>query len=48
LISVLILVERLLSCAAERIALVRESPWIRCAAHSARISVQGMPQTFSV
>jgi hypothetical protein len=33
---------------AERMALARESPWILWAAHSARISVQGIPQTFSV
>ncbi len=37
-----------LSDVAVRIAFASESPWMRCAAHSARISVHGMPQTFSV
>ena len=46
--SVLISVDRLLSEAAERMARASDSPLIRCAAHSARISVHFMPQTFSV
>jgi hypothetical protein len=40
--------ERRFSEVAERIALHSDRFWIRCAAHSAEISVQGMPQTFSV
>jgi hypothetical protein len=31
-----------------KIALLKESPLIRCAAQSALISLQGMPHTFSV
>ena len=41
-------VDRLLSDVALRMARASDSPWMRCAAHSARISVHGMPQTFSV
>ena len=48
LIRVLISSERLVHRAAESIALSSERFWIRCAAHSARISVHGMPHTFSV
>ena len=33
---------------ADNNARISESPWMRCAAHSARISVHGMPHTFSV
>ena len=39
---------RRLTEAAFRMALPSERFWMRCAAHSARISVQGMPHTFSV
>jgi hypothetical protein len=34
--------------AAVRMAFVSDRPWMRCAAHSARISVHGIPHTFSV
>ena len=47
-IRLLILVERFWIDAALRIALASERFWMRCAAHSARTSVHGMPQTFSV
>ena len=47
-ISVLIAVRALFSGAADRMARASDSPWMRWAAHSARISVHGMPQTFSV
>src|SRR5439155_5199038 len=45
--SVFTLLPRLPKNAA-RAAEVNESPLIRCAAHSARISLVGTPQTFSV
>jgi hypothetical protein len=41
-------VERRLTEAAAKIARYNESPLIRCAAYSARISVQSRPQTLSV
>ena len=45
---VLMLVDRLFSDAADRMAFASERFWMRWAAHSARISVHGMPHTFSV
>ncbi len=46
--SVLIVADRFCRLAADRMARASDRPWMRCAAHSERISVQGMPHTFSV